>query len=104
MGKQGVLQPDVFPFKSLAYATRPVELLKKMDVPGCVGVFRYFAGSAHHILGESTLSSPRFLNVTVRQPYGVAGLIIPWNLRSELRVERFMSWLSEADHTISRCP
>ncbi|KIV78619.1 hypothetical protein PV11_06253 [Exophiala sideris] len=51
-----------------------------MDIPGCAGVFNYFAGSGHHILGESSLNSPNFLNVTIRQPYGVVGLIIPWNV------------------------
>lgn len=51
-----------------------------MDVPALVGVFNYFAGSGYHILGESSLNSPNFLNVSVRQPYGVVGLIIPWNV------------------------
>jgi len=59
---------------------RPIELLKKMDIPACAGVFNYFAGCAYHILGESSLGSPNFLNVTVRQPYGIVGLIIPWNV------------------------
>ncbi|OCT51749.1 Aldehyde dehydrogenase, cytosolic 1 [Cladophialophora carrionii] len=59
---------------------KPVELLKKMDIPALVGVFNYFAGSGYHIVGESSLSSPNFLNVSVRQPYGVVGLIIPWNV------------------------
>jgi aldehyde dehydrogenase (NAD+) len=52
-----------------------------MDIPALVGVFNYFAGSGYHVLGESSLSSPNFLNVSVRQPYGVVGLIIPWNVR-----------------------
>jgi aldehyde dehydrogenase (NAD+) len=60
---------------------RPVQLLKKMDVPACAGVFNYFAGSAYHVLGESSLNSADFLNVSLRQPYGVVGLIIPWNVR-----------------------
>lgn len=61
-------------------SNRPVELLKKMDVPACASVLSYFAGSAYHVLGESSLSSANFLNVSVRQPYGVVGLIIPWNV------------------------
>ncbi|KEF58355.1 uncharacterized protein A1O9_06281 [Exophiala aquamarina CBS 119918] len=59
---------------------KPVELLKKMDVIGCAGLFSYFAGSAFHILGETSMNSANFLNMTVRQPYGVVGLIIPWNV------------------------
>ena len=62
-----------------------------MDIPGCVGVFNYFAGSGYHILGESSLSSPNFLNVTVRQPYGVVGLIIPWNVRIHPQPKRDFS-------------
>jgi len=52
-----------------------------MDVPACAGVFSYFAGSAYHVLGESSLNSANFLNISVRQPYGVVGLIIPWKVR-----------------------
>ncbi|KAH8817431.1 aldehyde dehydrogenase domain-containing protein [Xylogone sp. PMI_703] len=59
---------------------KPVELLKKMDVPGCASIFNYYAGCAYHVLGESSLNSANFLNVSVRQPYGVVGLIIPWNV------------------------
>lgn len=66
--------------KTKHIGTRPVELLKKMDVVGCAGVFGYFAGSAFHILGETSMNSANFLNMTVRQPYGVVGLIIPWNV------------------------
>lgn len=57
-----------------------MELLKKLDIPALAGVFSYYAGCAYHVLGESSLNSPNFLNVSVRQPYGVVGLIIPWNV------------------------
>lgn len=52
-----------------------------MDIPGCAGVFAYYAGCAYHVLGQSSLNSANFLNVSVRQPYGVVGLITPWNVR-----------------------
>jgi acyl-CoA reductase-like NAD-dependent aldehyde dehydrogenase len=71
---------DKDPYADRDLLCRPVELLKKMDIPGLVGVFNYFAGSGYHILGESSMSSPNFLNVSVRQPFGVVGLIIPWNV------------------------
>jgi aldehyde dehydrogenase (NAD+) len=51
-----------------------------MDIPGCASIINYYAGSAYHVLGESSLNSADFLNVSVRQPYGVVGLIIPWNV------------------------
>jgi aldehyde dehydrogenase (NAD+) len=59
---------------------RPVELLKRMDVPAAASIFSYYAGAAYHVLGESSLNNANFLNVSVRQPYGVVGLIIPWNV------------------------
>ncbi|PMD29646.1 aldehyde dehydrogenase [Hyaloscypha variabilis F] len=59
---------------------KPVELLKKMDVPAAASIFSYYAGAAYHVLGESSLNNANFLNVSVRQPYGVVGLIIPWNV------------------------
>lgn len=51
-----------------------------MDVPACAGVFAYFAGSASHILGETSLGAANFLNLSIRQAFGVVGLIIPWNV------------------------
>ncbi|KAL3448202.1 aldehyde dehydrogenase domain-containing protein [Aspergillus insuetus] len=54
-------------------------LLKRMDIPACISVFNYYAGCAYHVLGESSLNSAHSLNISVRQPYGVVGLIIPWN-------------------------
>lgn len=40
--------------------------------------FRYFAEAAYPV-GTSSLNTPGFLNVSVRQPYGVCAAIIPWN-------------------------
>ncbi|KAF9884703.1 hypothetical protein FE257_001332 [Aspergillus nanangensis] len=59
---------------------KPLELLKRMDIPACAGIFEYYAGCANHILGETSLGMKSFMNLTVRQPYGVVGLIIPWNV------------------------
>ena len=68
--------------QQLTPSLTPLELLKKMGVPARAGVFNYFAGSAFHILGESSTKSANFLNLTIRQPYGVVRLIIPWNVRN----------------------
>ncbi|KAK6216275.1 hypothetical protein LQW54_003666 [Pestalotiopsis sp. IQ-011] len=40
--------------------------------------YRYFAEAAYPV-GTSSLNTPGFLNVSLRQPYGVAAAIIPWN-------------------------
>ncbi|CAL5867612.1 uncharacterized protein PFLUO_LOCUS1831 [Penicillium psychrofluorescens] len=41
--------------------------------------FRYFAETAWSTQGTASFNTPGFLNMTVRQPYGVAALIIAWN-------------------------
>ncbi|KAL4861917.1 hypothetical protein BDV12DRAFT_203528 [Aspergillus spectabilis] len=40
---------------------------------------RYMAGKATDIQGESSLQTAGFVNVTLRQPYGVCAAITPWN-------------------------
>ncbi|CAJ2501296.1 Uu.00g041490.m01.CDS01 [Anthostomella pinea] len=40
--------------------------------------FRYFAEAAYPV-GTSSLNTPGFINVSLRQPYGVCAAIIPWN-------------------------
>jgi 5-carboxymethyl-2-hydroxymuconic-semialdehyde dehydrogenase len=41
--------------------------------------FRFFAEQIAHLTGETYPVPGRFLNYTVREPVGVAGLITPWN-------------------------
>lgn len=50
---------------------------------------RYFAGKAGDVHGESSLHTPGFLNLTLRQPYGVCGAIIPWNVPITALVVKF---------------
>jgi aldehyde dehydrogenase (NAD+) len=46
---------------------------------GYAGVhFNYF-GEAGYAQGHTSLNSPGFLNMSLRQPFGVVGIIIPWN-------------------------
>ncbi|PWY75215.1 aldehyde dehydrogenase [Aspergillus sclerotioniger CBS 115572] len=42
-------------------------------------ITRTFAAKALDITGDSSLNTPDFMNITLRQPYGVCGAIIPWN-------------------------
>src|SRR6202453_5325998 len=48
-------------------------------VSGAVDTFRYYAGWATKIYGETNPSDPAFFNYTLREPVGVCGQIIPWN-------------------------
>ena len=40
--------------------------------------FNYLSEAAY-ATGTSSLNTPGFMNVSLRQPYGVVGIIIPWN-------------------------
>ncbi|OQE29972.1 hypothetical protein PENSTE_c002G07638 [Penicillium steckii] len=40
----------------------------------------HYAESGYDALGTSSLNTPGFVNMTLKQPYGVVGAIIPWNV------------------------
>ena len=52
---------------------------RKVDLPSVVENFRYFAGLADKVHGETIPVKGPFLNYTLREPIGVIGCIIPWN-------------------------
>jgi phenylacetaldehyde dehydrogenase len=64
---------------------KSVGMASFMDVPTAVQAFRYYAGMATKIQGNTmNLSVPyapgaRFLAYTLKQPIGVVGAIVPWN-------------------------
>src|SRR3989442_1322024 len=51
----------------------------RVDVPMAADCFRYFAGWASKIEGETVPVRAPFFNYTLREPLGVVGQIIPWN-------------------------
>jgi phenylacetaldehyde dehydrogenase len=64
---------------------KPLAVARAADVPLAVDLFRYMAGWATKISGETfPISVPympgaEFFSYTAREPIGVAGQIIPWN-------------------------
>ncbi len=52
---------------------------RKVDLPSVVENFRYFAGVADKIQGNTIPVAGPFLNYTLREPLGVVGCIVPWN-------------------------
>lgn len=48
------------------------------DAHAAADYFRYFSEAAYH-MGTSSLNTPGFVNMGVKQPFGVCGIIIPWN-------------------------
>ena len=64
---------------------KPLTIARAADVPLAVDLFRYMAGWATKIEGNSIpISVPytpgaKYLSYTLREPIGVVGQIIPWN-------------------------
>jgi betaine-aldehyde dehydrogenase len=49
------------------------------EVVGTSLVFDYYAGAANKIFGQTIPVSKPGLDLTIREPIGVVGLIVPWN-------------------------
>jgi acyl-CoA reductase-like NAD-dependent aldehyde dehydrogenase len=59
---------------------KPIKYSKMADVPLTADHFRYFAGWATKLEGETIpVSIPNMFTYTLREPLGVVGQIIPWN-------------------------
>src|SRR5271155_1549129 len=60
---------------------KPLLFSRIVDVPTAVDVFRYMAGWATKVEGNTIPISARgkYLAYTLRDPVGVVGQIIPWN-------------------------
>lgn len=48
------------------------------EVSNVVNVFNYFAGGAERLLGAQ-IPVPGGVDITFHEPYGVVGIIVPWN-------------------------
>ncbi|MCZ6444670.1 MAG: aldehyde dehydrogenase [Planctomycetota bacterium] len=59
---------------------KPLSVARSVDIPRAVNNFRFFATAILHTKSETHQTDTEALNVTLRQPRGVAGLISPWNL------------------------
>ena len=51
----------------------------KVEIPFAADVFRYYAGWATKIHGETLALRDNAFTFTLRQPVGVVGAIVPWN-------------------------
>lgn len=54
------------------------------DVAATVRYFGYYAGAADKLQAEQIPLGPDFLDYTLREPWGVCGVIIPWNYPLQL--------------------
>jgi acyl-CoA reductase-like NAD-dependent aldehyde dehydrogenase len=58
---------------------KPIFESRQVDMPMVAEVFRYFAGWATKITGETVPVRGPFLNYSLREPLGVVAAITPWN-------------------------
>lgn len=59
---------------------RPIREAQMADVPTAIAIFRYYAGLARSLHGDSLVPDDPELRVfTVREPVGVVAALIPWN-------------------------
>ena len=58
---------------------KPIFESRQVDLPMAAEVFRYYAGWATKIHGETLPVRGAFLNYTLREPVGVVAAIVPWN-------------------------
>jgi 5-carboxymethyl-2-hydroxymuconic-semialdehyde dehydrogenase len=58
----------------------PISLTRTRHLSRAVANFRYFGEEAKRIMGEAIPMDDAYLNIILREPIGVAGLITPWNV------------------------
>jgi len=58
---------------------KPLAESRNVDVPMTAETFYYYAGWCTKIEGDTIPVPGNYLNYTLREPYGVCGIITPWN-------------------------
>jgi acyl-CoA reductase-like NAD-dependent aldehyde dehydrogenase len=58
---------------------KPIFESRHIDIPAAAETFYYYAGWCTKIEGETIPVPGDFFNYTLREPYGVCGIITPWN-------------------------
>ncbi|MDI5892758.1 aldehyde dehydrogenase family protein [Halomonas rhizosphaerae] len=54
------------------------------DISACARYFRFYGGAADKLHGETIPFENDFAVMTLREPYGVCGQIIPWNYPAQI--------------------
>lgn len=58
---------------------KPIRETMNIDIPSVIDHYRYFAGVLRNIQGLTQSIDPTMLHLTLREPLGVVGHILPWN-------------------------
>src|SRR5438552_15023248 len=80
---------------------KPIKYSRAVDVPLTADHFRYFAGWATKLEGETIpVSIPNMCTCTLRDPVGVVGQIIPWNFPLQMAAWKLAPALACGNTTI----
>jgi aldehyde dehydrogenase (NAD+) len=60
-------------------SARPAPEARAVDVPGVAEWLRFYGEYADKLEGSVTATAPERLSLVLREPYGVVGVITPWN-------------------------
>lgn len=59
---------------------KPLHVARSVDIPRAIANIRFFATAILHTSTEAHATDAQAINYTLRQPFGVAACISPWNL------------------------
>ncbi len=76
----------------------------RADVSHAVDSLNYYAGVAHELKGETIPATPDHLHITIREPYGVVGRIVPFNHPLMFAVARTAAALASGNAVIVKPP
>jgi acyl-CoA reductase-like NAD-dependent aldehyde dehydrogenase len=76
----------------------------RADVGHAVDSLNYYAGIAHELKGETIPATPDHLHITLREPYGVVGRIVPFNHPLMFAVARTAAALASGNAVIVKPP
>ncbi|MCK0535288.1 MULTISPECIES: aldehyde dehydrogenase family protein [unclassified Anaerobiospirillum] len=79
---------------------KPIRETLAIDIPYAARHFRYFAGVILAESGESNILDNAFLSVTLREPIGVVGQIVPWNFPFLMAAWKLAPVLAAGDCTV----
>lgn len=75
-----------------------------LEIDGSPSKLRYWAAMARTEAGRATLPKPGSISVVLRQPMGVAGIIVPWNSPVILSVRSFAPALAAGCAVVVKMP
>ena len=58
---------------------KPIRESSIVELGGVIRTFEYYAGAATKILGNTQMINENLLSMTLKEPVGVVGQILPWN-------------------------